>query len=260
MHCLPNHYAMNQEAHWNNIAGKYDDEVFDVFKSDKNQILKKYFSKHSNKSHNATDFGCGIGKAFEYLSPAFKQIQALDISEECIGIAKTRGYKNITYKRADLTNQNVKLPPAQFGLCCNVAILPELKKNRAIIKTVSRGLSKGGSALFVVPSMESMFFASWRLVDWYKKEGVEPHEVPDHELNYFKGHTTDIIQGIIYINGVPTKHYSHSEIHVLFEEAGLAITAIEKLEYSWETEFDSPPAWLKAPFPWDWMVECKKIK
>ena len=48
---------MDQEVHWNNIAEKYDDEVFDVFKSDKNQILATYFAKHANQDHTATDFG-----------------------------------------------------------------------------------------------------------------------------------------------------------------------------------------------------------
>jgi 2-polyprenyl-3-methyl-5-hydroxy-6-metoxy-1,4-benzoquinol methylase len=249
---------MDQQVHWNNIAGKYDDEVFDVFKSDKNQVLTRYFRKHSDNKKTATDFGCGIGKAFEYLSPSFKSVLALDISEECISIAKTRGYQNITYKRADLTRSNVKLEPADFGLCCNVAILPEPERNKAILKTVARGLNKGGTALIVVPSMESILYSSWRLVEWYKKEGVEPHQVPSHELNYYDVNTTDIIQGVIKINGVPTKHYSNAELQVIFREAGLKITAIEKLEYGWETEFDSPPSWLKDPYPWDWMIECAK--
>jgi SAM-dependent methyltransferase len=251
---------MNQQAHWNNIAGKYDDEVFDVFKSDKNNVLQSYFAKHSSKKKNATDFGCGTGKAFEYLSPGFNHVLALDISEECISIAKSRGFKNITYKQADLTKQNLRLPPADFALCCNVAILPTVETNRLILRTVCKGLAVNGSAIFVIPSMESMLFSSWRLVDWYKREGVEPRSVPKDELNYYDVHTTDIIQGIIKINGVPTKHYSQAEIQVLFEEAGLSITAIEKLEYDWNTEFDSPPKWLKAPYPWDWMVECKKIR
>jgi SAM-dependent methyltransferase len=249
---------MDQEVHWNNIAGKYDDEVFDVFKSDKNQTLSKYFKKHSNKNYVATDFGCGIGKAFEYLSPAFKHVTALDISQECITVAKSRGYKNITYKRADLTRSNLKLEPADFGLCCNVAILPEPDRNHAILKTVARGLRNRGTALFVIPSMESILYSSWRLVEWYKKEGIKPEQVPSHELNYYKVNTTDMVQGVVKINGVPTKHYTQSEIQVIFREAGFNVTAIEKLEYSWETEFDSPPNWLQDPFPWDWMVEVEK--
>ncbi len=249
---------MDQELHWNDIAERYDDEVFDVFKSDKNQTLKKYFKKHSNKKHVATDFGCGNGKAFEYLSPAFKHVNAYDISEELISIAKTRGYKNISYGKADLTRSNLKLPKAKFGLCCNVAILPEPDRNRAILRTIARGLVKGGAALVVVPSMESLLYSSWRLVEWYKKEGVKPHRIPRHELAYYDLDITDVIQGVVKINGVPTKHYTHSEIQVIFREAGFNVRAVEKLEYSWKTEFDSPPSWLRDPYPWDWMIEAIK--
>ena len=248
---------MDQEVHWDNISTSYDEEVFDVFKSDKKGILASYFAKHGNRNASAIDFGCGTGKAFEYLSPSFKTVLALDISGECINIAKGRGYKNVTYKRADLTSKKLSLPQAQFGLCCNVAILPDVDSNRAILRTVHRGLADEGHAIFVVPSFESMFFASWVLIDWYKREGVEPERVPRHELQYFSGKKTDIIQGVIHINGVPTKHYSSSEIQFLFDEAGFEITALEKLEYDWDTEFDSPPSWLAAPYPWDWMIECR---
>lgn len=249
---------MDQQKHWNTIANTYDDEVFDVFNSDKKKILARYFRKHSNKKHYATDFGCGTGKGLPYLSPGFKHVLALDISEDCIDKSKERGFENVTYKRADLTRQSVKLKPANFGLCCNVAILPELAANRAIIKTVHRGLKKNGVALFVIPSVESMFHSSWHLIDWYRKEGVKAGKIPKHELNYFDRSITDMVQGIFNINGVATKHYTACELEVLFNEAGLTITALEKLEYDWSTEFDSPASWLKAPYPWDWMVECRK--
>ncbi len=249
---------MDQQVHWDNISTSYDDEVFDVFKSDKNGILSSYFNKYADPDARATDFGCGTGKAFEYLSPAFRNVLALDISGECLNIARSRGFKNITYKRVDLTKPPDGLPRSQFGLCCNVAILPDLKSNRAILKTVHKGLAKGASAIFVIPSFESIFHASWILLDWYRREGVAPAEVPKDELNYFKGSKTDIIQGIMHINGVPTKHYSSSEIEFLFREAGFTVSAVEKLEYAWNTEFDSPPRWLGAPYPWDWMVACHR--
>ena len=54
---------MNQEKHWNGIATRYEDEIFDVFRSDKNKILELYFKKHANPVHEAIDFGCGVGKA-----------------------------------------------------------------------------------------------------------------------------------------------------------------------------------------------------
>ncbi len=251
---------MNQEKHWNGIAPQYEDEIFDVFQSDKNRILLAYFKKHANHSHQAIDFGCGVGKAFQYLSPSFKKVLAIDISMECLAVAKQNSYSNINYQRLDLSRKNLRLTPAEFVFCCNVIMLPELEKNEVMFKNIQRSLKKDGHALIVIPSMESILFSSWRLIDWYRKEGVKPSEIASGELSYFKGSKVDILQGLVHINGVPTKHYSQPELEILINSAGLTITAIEKLEYEWNTEFSSPPKWMQAPFPWDWLVECKNLK
>ncbi|MBL7857353.1 MAG: class I SAM-dependent methyltransferase [Cyclobacteriaceae bacterium] len=249
---------MNQEKHWNKIAPSYEDEIFDVFKSDTLKILPKYFKKHADKNNLAIDFGCGVGKSFAYLSPLFKTILATDISAECISIAKQKGYPNIQFKRADLTSTRLSFPQADFAFCCNVAMLPGIQSNIAIFKNIQKALKPNGHAVIVIPSLESILYAAWRLLQWYETEGVNQEDVPNSELNYFKGSKKDIIQGQVYINGVLTKHYTQEEIHVLLKGVGLTVTAIEKVQYNWSTEFSSPPAWMQDPYPWDWLVACKK--
>jgi SAM-dependent methyltransferase len=249
---------MNEEAHWNTIAPKYNDEIFDVFKSDKNKRLPFYFKKHGNKSHHAIDFGCGNGKSFPYLSPIFKLITAVDISKELLNQAKKKPYSNIEFKCLDLTKKNLNLPVADFIFCCNVAMLPEIKKTYAMISNIQKALRKGGTALLVLPSLDSVLYSSWRLIDLYGKEGVAPEKIPNSEFDYFKARKRDLIQGIIHIDGVPTKHFGQSELEVVFRDAGLTITAIDKVEYEWSSEFSEPPKGIQGPYPWDWLVECKK--
>ncbi|MEO5600596.1 MAG: class I SAM-dependent methyltransferase [Cyclobacteriaceae bacterium] len=249
---------MNEELHWNKIAHSYEDEIFDVFKSDKDKKLPFYFDKYSNRSHYAIDLGCGIGKAFRYLSPSFKKVLAVDISDKCLDIAANDQFTNIEFKKVDLTDKDLDLPPADFGFCCNVLLLPDLEKNIAIINNAYKSLKKKSAAVFVMPSLDSILFYAWRLIEWNKKEGVKPGDIPDTEFSYFSGSKRDLFQGLIRIDGVTTKHYSHSEIEVIFKEAGFKIQTIDKIEYAWETEFASPPAWLKDPYPWDWLVECSK--
>lgn len=250
---------MDQEAHWNKIGKKYDTEIFDVFKSDRNKKLASYFKRHANKSLHAIDFGCGTGKAFPYLSPAFSKILAIDISDELLNLARQSPYRNIVFKRADLTSRNLVFPIAEFVFCCNVIMFQEQDKNRAMIQNIHRALRVNGTSLVVVPSLESVLFSSWRLIDWYRREKTDLDEIPASELSYYKS-KKDILQGVIQIDGVPTKHYLESELRVLFEEANLVVMAIDKIEYDWTSEFDMPPPWMKAPYPWDWLVECKKIK
>lgn len=251
---------MNEKKHWDNIAASYNTEIFDVFKSDSRKILPRYFKKHANRKHIAIDFGCGTGKAFSFLAPAFRSVLAIDISSGVLSFAKQNPYSNITLKRMDLSRPGLKLEPADFIFCCNVIMLPEIRKNEAMLRNVHRSLKVNGSALLVMPSLDSILFSTWRLIDWYRKDGVSPDEIPASEISYFKGSKRDILQGIVHIDNVPTKHYSESELRVLFQRAGLTITALEKLEYDWNTEFAAPPEWMKGPYPWDWLIECKKEK
>jgi SAM-dependent methyltransferase len=248
---------MNEKAHWNRIGTNYDNEIFDAFKSDRKEKLKKYFHKHGSKKKTAIDFGCGNGKSFPYLSPLFDKILAIDISQELLLQARQRPFSNIQFKRMDLSRR-ISLPPADFIFCCNVIMLPEVKKNVQMFKNTQNALKKNGTGLFVLPSMESAMFSSWRLIDWYKREGVLPAKIDKDELHYFKGAKTNILQGIIHIDNVPTKHYSAMELEVLLNRAGLKITSLDKVEYDWDSEFLAPPTWMKEPYPWDWLVECQK--
>ena len=249
---------MNEQSHWDGIGNNYNNEIFDVFKSDVKKRLPYYFSKHGSKKKTAIDFGCGNGKSFTYLAPLFKQILAIDISSELLAQAKQRPYANISFKRMDLSKKSIRLPQVDFIFCCNVIMLPEVEKNVIMFKNISKALKKKGSALMVLPAMESILFSSWRLIDWYKQEGVAAKDIDKDELHYFKGSKADIVQGIFYIDHVPTKHYSASQLEVLFDRCGLKITSLDKVEYHWNSEFQAPPNWMKTPYPWDWLVECKK--
>lgn len=249
---------MDQKKHWDRISTTYEDEIFDVFKSDRHHRLSEYFKKHGSKASTAIDFGCGVGKAFEYLSPLFKSVLATDISTDCIELAKEKGYSNITYKVADLTSRKIKFPEADFAFCCNVIMLPEVNRNLNMIINIQKSLKSKGTAIIIVPALESAMFSTWRLIDWSAQEKIKPEEIDKSELSYFKRGKLDILQGLLDINGVTTKHYLHEELLVLFERANLTITKIDKIEYDWTSEFISPPNWMKAPYPWDWLVECQK--
>lgn len=251
---------MNEEKHWDRIGNTYDDQIFDVFKSDRKKILQKFFKKHAVKNGTAIDFGCGTGKSFEYISPLFKKVIAVDISKELLNQAKKKPFKNIELKQLDLTKQNLPLKKADFAFCCNVAMLPEIEKTHAIIQNIQKSLKPGGIALLVLPSLDSVLYASWRLIEVYKREGISVDDIPESEFAYFKASRRRLIEGIIYIDNVPTKHFMRTELDVIFKAAGFTLTKVDKVEYNWDTELSSPPKWLKDPYPWDWLVECKKEK
>jgi SAM-dependent methyltransferase len=248
---------MNEEKHWNHIAPAYNTEIFDVFQSDTKKVLARYFKRHSNPKCNAIDFGCGNGKGFAYLAPRFKHVLGLDISQKLLNQAKALPYTNVSLKQADLT-KSLRLPKTDFIFCCNVAILSEVETNIAIIKNIGKTLKRGGHALVVIPSLESMIHSAWRLIDWNKKDKVKPEKIDPSEYSGFSGKKIDILQGLVSIDGHTTKHYTQEEIEVVFPRCGLTVSKIERIEYAWNSEFSKPPKWMGAPYPWDWLVQCEK--
>lgn len=252
---------MNDALHWNSIADNYDREIFNVFKSDKKRKLKKYVMKYANKKNTAIDFGCGVGKALPLLSPLFKEIIGIDVSKKCIAIAKSSPYKNVSFKEADLAAKKINVPTVDFAFCCNVAMSDDINRNHRIINNVLSALNKGGVAVFVLPSMESVTHSAMSLINWYQKEGVGMSEIPSDEFNHFISRTPkQVHEGIVNIDNVPTKHYLFTELYAMFNTGNFSMQLLDRLEYGWDTEFESPPHWMQAPYPWDWVVEVKKIK
>lgn len=249
---------LDQRKHWDKIGNNYDSEIFDVYQSDRNKTLLRYLNKHKDIAKVAIDFGCGTGKALPYLVPRFKHVVAVDISDNLLTTAQGRNLKGITFKQADLADTSLKLPKADFAFCCNVIMLPEVEKNNLIFKNIWKTLRKNSYAVIVIPSLESALYATWRMTQWYKRDSVKVHNIPAADFHYFKGDKREIVQGVIHIDNVPTKHYMREELNVLLSEVGFDVKHIEKIEYDWTTEFDEPPVWMKDPYPWDWLIECYK--
>ena len=252
---------MNDALHWNNIAERYDHEIFNVFKNDKKKKLKKYLAKYANKENLAIDFGCGVGKALPLLSPLFKGVIAVDVSSKCISIAKEGAQDNVEFRQLDLAGKEVELPAVSFAFCCNVAMSDNTRRNEQIIRNVLQALNKGGVALFVLPSYESASFSALRLVNWYEREGVSLSDIPADELRLLNaGSLRQARNGILEIDGVRTKHYLATELYALFNSGSYDLTKLDSVEYGWETEFDSPPSWMQEPYPWDWVAEVKRVR
>ncbi|HNQ00261.1 MAG TPA: methyltransferase domain-containing protein [Bacteroidia bacterium] len=252
---------MTEAIHWDHIAKTYEDEIFDVFKSNKKGKLQSIVRKYAGKGKFAVDFGCGTGKALPMLSPQFYKILAVDISQKCIDIAKTAGYPNVEFDRVDLAAKKNSIPQADFAFCCNVAIGDDNKRNFSILSNVLKSLKKGGTAVIVVPSLESASFSSWQMIKVYEKEGVQLNKIPEEEFDHLTpDHQQLISKGILHIDGHPTKHYLFAELFSFFNAGNFEVQNIDRLEYSWDTEIVAAPKWLRDPYPWDWVIEVKRIR
>lgn len=246
---------MSYRNTWEQVAPNYNAEIFDVFKADKKKLLKQTVQSFANRKHSVIDFGCGNGKAFDYLAPNFKHVLAVDFSAELVSAARKTKYRNIDFQTHDLTKPLKAM--ADFGFCCNVMIAPDAAKNQEILRNIHQSIKPSGHVVFVVPSLESFLFSAWAMAAQYRDEGVAPKDADPSDFAGLSVRPYELAEGIVKINGQRTKHYTHGELIYLFRNAGFKGILIEKLEYAWDTEFQAPARWLKEPRPWDWMIVAK---
>jgi hypothetical protein len=136
--------------------------------------------------------------------------------------------------------------------------MPSLAERLRILDVMAGHILKDGHLMLVVPSLESAMLTDFCLIQMNLREGFSPASAV--RAGFEKNGHFRLRQGIVSIDNVPTKHYLKEELVALLERRNLRIIEINKIEYPWDTEFDSPPRWMKHPYPWDWLVVARKTK
>jgi SAM-dependent methyltransferase len=246
-----------KRSYWEKMADRYNEEIFDVRRQDKKALITKAIKKYAEPSHRIIDIGCAIGKWFPVLSPLCKEVVALDISKANLEIARTTHTKltNITYLQKDMSRTAAKLPVCELGICINAILTPTAKDRRIFFQNLARCIARKGKLIVTVPSLESYLLA--RLLQREYKidaSSFPPVASPQKGLRYWN----NLLQGVCDIDEVPHKHFLAEELDLLFTKVGFTPLQLEKIEYTWNTEFNRPPRWLKTPRPWDWMMVVEK--
>lgn len=248
------------EKYWDTVGDNYDRHIFDTLANDRTRVIVDHIDRCSSHNAVACDFGCGIGKYLTTLGERFKSVFAIDISSKLLEQAKESNSKvsNVVYHKGDLANPSVDIGKVNFALNVNVLIMASVERRRRILANIFRQIKKHGHLLLVVPSMESALFAHFRLVEWNTKEGVKRANPTAHRLISSNSRMFSFRTGVLNLDGVPTKHYLKEELIVLLKAVGFEIKSVAKVEYPWTSEFVRPPRWMKEPYPWDWLVLCRK--
>jgi 2-polyprenyl-3-methyl-5-hydroxy-6-metoxy-1,4-benzoquinol methylase len=243
--------------YWEKIAPDYSDEIFDVLHNDKKGIIRAAIKKHSSRSKTVMDIGCAIGKWLPVLSPLFKKVYAIDISQQNLAIAKKRNstLKNIEYMRADMSGKKTKPPKGDLGICINAILTSSMKDRKVFFNSLANSIKRGGYIILVIPSLESYLLTNIIASTWKIDKDIFGEKVSGAVAIQ---KWNNIVQGNVDIDNVATKHYLEEELRLLLSRQGFEAEEFQKIEYNWNTEFMKPPKWLKEPKPWDWMVIARK--
>lgn len=245
--------------YWERIAPDYNEEIFDVLYNDKKNIIRSAIGKLASPSATVIDIGCAVGKWLPVLSPVFKKVIAVDISEKNLATAKDNypHLGNVEYQRVDMSVDSIQLPKSDVAVCINAILTDSLKKRNLFFSNLAVCLKKRGSLILVVPSLESWLCTRIIQNQWQIDKKLFAEKITDEDAakKYY-----NLLQGNADIDNVPTKHYLREELGLLLSREGFVMKKCEKIEYTWDTEFVDAPEWLVEPRPWDWMVVAKKEK
>jgi len=250
-----------KRSYWDRIAANYDDEIFGVLKQDREGRVLGKIDRYGADNHKASDIGCGTGAFLPALSARFKNILAMDFSAKLLARAQEACARlpNVSYRAADLASPGLRLPKVDFALCVNALLTPSLAHRNRMLDALCRHVRPRGHLVLVVPSLESACLTDFRRIEWNLRDGIAPGLAARTGFPaYGPADTRRHREGVIPIDGVPTKHYLEEELIALLKSRGLTTLEIEKIEYPWNTEFTSPPRWMQAPFPWDWLLVAEK--
>ena len=247
------------KKYWEKVALDHGNEIFDVFGNDQTGLIRSRIVQFASPEKTALDLGCAIGRWLPVLSSSFKKVYAVDIAKKYIETARENHehLRNIEFIRADITNKKGRMPVSDFVICINAILTSSLKKRTVFFKVLADSVKKGGDMILVVPSLESILYSEFVGKKWKLDRGR-----PSSSFKAAKASKKfqALIQGLYEIDNVPTKHYLREELIVLLTKEGFEVNEIQKVQYTWKTEFHDAPAGLsKIPSPWDWMVLCKKI-
>jgi ubiquinone/menaquinone biosynthesis C-methylase UbiE len=149
--CIPRRAGLTKEANmpdkakfWDGTAEKYSKQPIANQKAYeiKLDLTREYFTPDSQ----VLEFGCGTGSTAILHAPFVKHIDAIDVSQEMIRIAKDKlepaGVQNVTFRVADM--DGFQATPESYDAVLGLNILHLLDDRMAAMREVYKALKPGG--------------------------------------------------------------------------------------------------------------------
>lgn len=243
---------MNFRRYWDEQAGDWDHAIFNSLREDIDGVILRSLRSAARTHADVLDFGCGVGGYLRVLAQTFDRVHAVDWSAPCVEIAARRARRldNVTVERS--TARSLARLHRAFGcvVAANVVMHPRARVRDALWRSIRRTLKRGGTGLFIVPSLESAAYCE------FMRRRVAPRRASSYD---FHPRLKRAEAGVVSIEGVPTKHFTGDELDATLALHGFRLMQLLRVRYRWSSEAFTPPASLRARKPWDWLAVTRAI-
>lgn len=247
--------------YWDSLAPSFERSVMQIAEHDLDSTLKNQIRRVAKGRRLAADLGCGVGSLLPLLCQSFSKVYAVDFSSAILKEAKDRvTHPNVHFVQHNLAGDRHLPWTADVTFCVNTLITARPSHRKKIGLSVFRATKKTGLSVIVVPSLESVFHTYHTIVRCNVRYGYKRHQVLRSVNRLFKTEVVSPADGIVNIGESPTKCFMREEITTFLSDIGFEVAEIQRVQYPWHEEMTNAPSWLKAPYPWDWLVLARRPK
>lgn len=248
------------QAYWDRIADRFDDEVLKIRDRDLNGTLEGVIKGLASPSKTVSDFGCGNGSLLPSLSKFFGEVVAIDHSAKLLEHARScmSATQNIRYVQADLSQPYRTPRKTDVLICVNVLLHPDHDIREKILENATSSIKQHGAIVLVVPAFESLLHTYATIVECNLAMGISRDQALREVQSVYDEEVVSTVDGIVTLGTEPTKMHTLEATRSMLADQGLRRIDTHRIEYDWEEMIDDAPTGLGEPYPWDWLFVARK--
>jgi SAM-dependent methyltransferase len=252
---------MNEQADsWSRIAADYEQEFIDPDLPEVRNPVRLALAKlKDTASKTVADLGCGIGPLLPFLAQRFNRVLAIDFAEKMLERAKERcrGVRNIEFFRRTLTDLAPLQGQLDVAVAVNSFVMPDLGQVDAALRAVHGALKPGGRLIGIVPSIDSVHYMTFLLVDRARRAGMPEAKARQNAAAHAEHKLFDFAFGDFQMRGIRQHFWQPFEIPLRLGNAGFKGIRVKKVRLAWR-QFACDKDLAGYPAPWDWFFGARK--
>lgn len=161
---------------WNRISRDYDISVYEKYRSTYDETIRLALN-YLRPGDTALDLGCGTGLTTNAIAPAVKQVVAIDVSWEMIGLARRSALEldvtNVNYQVMEISHSGLAEGSFQAVMAFNV--LQFVRDEASLLGRIRSLLAPGGLLLSVTDCYDERPTAKTRIMKTLSMMGGLPY-------------------------------------------------------------------------------------